>query len=32
MGDAARAAEDAKAYLAEFPSDYASEEVRPLVR
>jgi tetratricopeptide (TPR) repeat protein len=32
MGDAARAKEDAKAFLAEFPSDFASEELKSLLR
>ena len=32
MGDAPRVAEDAKAYLAEFPSDFASDEVKSLLR
>ena len=32
LGDAARAAEDVKAFLAEFPSDFASDEVRTLLR
>jgi tetratricopeptide (TPR) repeat protein len=32
MGDAARSKEDAKAYLSEFPSDFASDEVKSLLR
>jgi tetratricopeptide (TPR) repeat protein len=32
MGDAARSKQDAKAYLSEFPSDYASAELRELTK